>query len=104
MPPPRGFRPVNERNPCEALMNNSLLGSAWVRFLRLGVGDELEDNDHVLRVNRHRHSIFRNKESSKHYPPTIMGTAASAASNPTNLQRVRCSFRNRRASRTVTAG
>ena len=38
------------------------------------------------------------------YPDAIIGTAASAASSPTNLQRVKCSFRNRRASSTVTAG
>lgn len=38
------------------------------------------------------------------YPEEIIGTAAKAASNPTNFQRLKCSFKTRRASRTVTAG
>lgn len=38
------------------------------------------------------------------YPDAIMGTAASAATSPTSLQRVKCSFRNMRARSTVTAG
>src|SRR5215469_18139398 len=37
-------------------------------------------------------------------PFAIIGTAARAASSPTSLQRVKCSFRTKRASNTVTAG
>ena len=38
------------------------------------------------------------------YPAAISGTAASAASSPTNFQRLKCSFSTTRANKTVTAG
>jgi hypothetical protein len=38
------------------------------------------------------------------HPAAIIGTAASAAKRPINLQRLKCSFKTSRASRTVTAG
>ncbi len=47
------------------------------------------------------HSIFRNM---KYYPAAISGTAASAASNPTILHRLKCSFKKILASSTVIAG
>src|SRR5437879_6530765 len=49
-------------------------------------------------------NIFYIPEYGINYPAAIMGTAAKAATSPTNLQRVRCSLRNTRASSTVTAG
>ena len=38
------------------------------------------------------------------YPAASKGTAANAASRPTNFQRLKCSFSTRRANTTVTAG
>jgi len=49
------------------------------------------------------YSRFQNTERFC-YPAAIMGTATSAANSPTNLQRVKCSCKNMRASSTVTAG
>src|SRR5258708_2502765 len=49
-------------------------------------------------------SILEYRIENQLHPAAIMGTAGSAAISPTNLQRVKRSCRNTRASSTVTAG
>src|SRR5271168_3988696 len=50
------------------------------------------------------HAIIITQSSSRNHHPAIIGTAASAATIPMVRERLKCSCRKMRASRTVMAG